>query len=376
MKVYFDNAATTPLDEEVLGVMVPILKEEFGNPSSTHAFGRKVRSKIELARRKVASLINSEPGEITFTSGGTEADNMAIRCSVHDLGVTHVISSPIEHHAVLHTIEELEKDGSIRSTMVKLDAKGHVDLDHLQDLLNNSEEKTLVSLMHANNEIGTLIPIDKVASMCKNAGAYFHCDTVQTMGHYAFDVKQISADFLTCSAHKLHGPKGVGFLYINGDLDIKPLLYGGSQERNRRGGTENVYGIVGLAKALELALQDVDEHHYHVQGLKNYMIESLEREIPGVEFHGDAKGKSLYTVLNCSLPNNEKEDLILFSLDLMGVACSGGSACTSGSDKGSHVLEGIGANTARPAVRFSFSKMNTRDEVDYTVGKLKEFYAS
>lgn len=374
MKVYLDNAATTPMSEEVLQEMIPVLKEQFGNPSSTHAFGRQVRSKIEIARRKVASLINAEPGEIVFTSGGTEADNMAIRCSVHDLGVNHIISSKIEHHAVLHTVEEMEQHG-VEVSFVNLDEQGHVDLQHLETLLQK-EGKTLVSLMHANNEIGTLIPLQEVNELCKKYGALFHSDTVQTMGHYAFDVKQIGADFLTCSAHKLHGPKGVGFLFVNKELSLNPMIFGGSQERNRRGGTENVYGIVGLSKALEEALSDVDSHAEHVQGLKTYMISRLEQEIPDIQFNGDAKGSSLYTVLSCSLPESDKADILLFSLDLMGIACSGGSACTSGSDKGSHVLDGIGSDPNRPAVRFSFSKYNTREEVDYAVEKLKEIYSS
>ncbi|MDA9819865.1 cysteine desulfurase [Salibacteraceae bacterium] len=372
MKVYFDNAATTPLSDEVLQEMIPILKDQFGNPSSTHSFGRQVRSKIEIARRKVASLIHSEPSEICFTSGGTEADNMAIRCSVQDLGVTHIITSKIEHHAVLHTAEEMAKKG-IHVSFVQLDSLGGVDMNHLEELLQGNE-KTLVSLMHANNEVGTLISLKEVSALCRKYDALFHSDTVQTMGHYDFNLKELDLDFLTCSAHKLHGPKGVGFLYINQKLSLNPMIFGGSQERNRRGGTENVYGIVGLAKALEEALTEVDSHHDHIQGLKTYMIEQLEANIPGVDFNGDAKGESLYTVLNVSLPPSEKSEILLFSLDLMGIACSGGSACSSGSDKGSHVLNGIGSNPNRPAIRFSFSKYNTKEEVDYAVSKLKEIY--
>lgn len=372
MKVYFDNAATTPLSDEVLQEMIPILKDQFGNPSSTHSFGRQVRSKIEIARRKVASLIHSEPSEICFTSGGTEADNMAIRCSVQDLGVTHIITSKIEHHAVLHTAEEMAKKG-IHVSFVQLDSLGGVDMNHLEELLQGNE-KTLVSLMHANNEVGTLISLKEVSALCRKYDALFHSDTVQTMGHYDFSLKELDLDFLTCSAHKLHGPKGVGFLYINQKLSLNPMIFGGSQERNRRGGTENVYGIVGLAKALEEALTEVDSHHDHIQGLKTYMIEQLEANIPGVDFNGDAKGESLYTVLNVSLPPSEKSEILLFSLDLMGIACSGGSACSSGSDKGSHVLNGIGSNPNRPAIRFSFSKYNTKEEVDYAVSKLKEIY--
>lgn len=373
-KVYLDNAATTPLDPEVVQEMLPVMQNMFGNPSSTHAFGREVKSKLELARRKVASILNAEPVEIIFTSGGTEADNMALRCAVHDLGVTRIITSKIEHHAVLYTAEQLEKEG-IQLDFVKLDKLGHVDLDHLEQLLEASEHKTLVSLMHANNEIGTMIDLKKVAALVHNKGAYFHSDTVQTMGHYKFDVKDLNVDFLTCSAHKLHGPKGIGFLYVKSSLNLQPMIHGGSQERNRRAGTENIYGIVGLAKALELADAHVLEHQKHIQELKSYMIKRLEEELPGVAFNGDAKGQSLYTVLSVKLPDTPKADIILFSMDLMGIACSGGSACSSGSNKGSHVLEGIGDSTSRPVARFSFSRFTNKEDIDYTIDKLKEIYS-
>lgn len=371
-KVYLDNAATTPLAPEVAETMIPVLQNQFGNPSSTHSFGREVRGVVETSRRKIANLLNITTGEIIFTSGGTEADNMALRCSVEDLGVTHIITSSIEHHAVIHTAEEICKD-KIKLSLVKLDSLGRVDLNHLEELLQ-TDQKTLVSLMHANNEIGTLLPLEKVGNLCRKYNALFHSDTVQTMAHYKFDLQNLPVDFVTCSAHKFHGPKGIGFLYINKKLQIKPLIHGGSQERNRRGGTENVYGIVGLAKALEMALQDVEAHQKHVQDLKSYMINQLEERIEGVSFNGDAKGDSLYTVLSVCFPKHEKAPMLLFHLDLFGIAVSGGSACSSGSNQGSHVLVGIGADMERPTVRFSFSRYTTKEDIDYTLGKIETLF--
>ncbi len=370
MKVYLDNAATTPIDEKVVEAMLPVLKEQFGNPSSIHGFGRQARAIIEKARKQVAGFLNVSPAEIFFTSGGTEADNMAIRCAVNDLGIKHAITSKIEHHAVLHTLEALEKAGSIKLSFVKLSADGHVDLDSLEELLKTNE-RSLVSLMHANNEIGNLIDLVKVGELCRKYNAIFHSDTVQTMAHYRFDLQKIPVDFITCSAHKFHGPKGIGFLYVNSNVRIRPMIYGGAQERNMRGGTENIYGIVGLAKAMEIALDAVDEHHAHILGLKNYMIEQLEATIPGVEFNGDAKGNSLYTVLNVCFPKTDVAEMLLFNLDIDGIAASGGSACSSGSDQGSHVLRQVQKDMERPSVRFSFSKYNTKEEIDFVVGKLK-----
>ena len=373
MKVYLDNAATTPLDPQVVEAMLPVLKEQFGNPSSIHGYGRQARAIIEKARKQAAGFLNVSPAEIFFTSGGTEADNMAIRCAVNDLGIKHAITSKIEHHAVLHTLEALEKTGTIKLSFVKLTADGHVDLDSLEELLKTNE-RSLVSLMHANNEIGNLIDLAKVGELCKKHNAIFHSDTVQTMAHYAFDLQKIPVDFVTCSAHKFHGPKGIGFLYVNSNIRIKPLIYGGSQERNMRGGTENIYGIAGLAKAMEIALGEVDEHHAYILGLKNYMIEQLEKHIPGVEFNGDAKGNSLYTVLNVCFPKTDVAEMLLFNLDIDGIAASGGSACSSGSEQGSHVLEEVQRDKERPSVRFSFSKYNTKEEIDYVVGKLKKLF--
>ena len=373
MKVYLDNAATTALDKEVLEEMLPYMTEHFGNPSSIHSFVRKTRTAIETARKSVAKSLNVSPSEIFFTSGGTEADNMAIRCSIHDLGIKHAITSKIEHHAVTHTLEALEKEGIIKLSYVNLTPLGHVDLTHLEQLLNENE-RTLVSLMHANNEIGNLLPLKEVGEICERYNAIFHSDTVQTMAHYAFDLQRINIHFITCAAHKFHGPKGVGFLYVNGKITINPLIYGGSQERNMRGGTENLYGIIGLAKALEIAHRDLEHHQKQITDLKTYMVEQLKAAIKGVEFNGSCLDNCLYTVLNVRFPHTENAEMFLFNLDIAGIAASGGSACTSGSDKGSHVLAGIGADITRPSVRFSFSKHSTKEEVDYTISKLKDLF--
>jgi len=373
MKVYLDNAATTALDPEVLEAMLPYMKEHFGNPSSIHAFGRQTRAAIENARKSVAKLLNISPSELFFTSGGTEADNMAIRCSVSDLGVTHIISSPIEHHAVLHTVESLAQEGKAKLSFVKLTANGHIDLEDLEKLLSENSN-TLVTLMHANNEIGNLLSLKRVGELCEKYKAIFHSDTVQTMAHYKMDLKELKVHFVNAGAHKFHGPKGVGFIYVSSDVKIHPLIHGGSQERNMRGGTENLYGIVGLAKAFEIAHRDMEAHHKHIQELKTYMIKKLEQNIPGVEFNGDAKGNSLYTVLNVLFPPSEQAEMMLFNLDIAGIAASGGSACTSGSNVGSHVLKGIGSDMNRPSIRFSFCKNNKKEEIDYTVEKLKALF--
>jgi len=373
MKIYFDNAATTPIDKEVVEVMLPILTEQFGNPSSIHSHGRKTRAIIENARKSVAKLLNCAPAEIFFTSGGTEADNMAIIGSVDDLGVKHAITTSIEHHAVGHTLEHLEKQGKIKLSYVNLLDNGNVDMAHLEELLK-SNSKSLVSLMHANNEIGNLLSLEAVGELCKKYDAIFHSDTVQTMGHYKHDMQQLNVHFITCAAHKFHGPKGVGFLYVNHQVKIKPFIYGGSQERNMRGGTENVYGIAGLAKALEMAYEHMADHQNHIQGIKDYFIKKLNENIPGVSFNGNSGGESLYTVLNVLFPKTENAEMLLFNLDIAGISASGGSACTSGSNQGSHVLRGIKIDQEKPSIRFSFSKYNTTDEVDFTIDKLTELF--
>lgn len=375
MKVYLDNAATTPLAPEVFDAMVPYLKNEFGNPSSTHFYGRQTKAAIETSRRKVAELIKAKPSEIIFTSGGTEADNMALKCAISDLGVERIITSSIEHHAVIHTAEHISQQSKVKLDLVKFTEKGHVDLDHLKQLLGESDKKTIVSLMHGNNEIGNLLPLEEVSNLCLQFNAYFHSDTVQTMGHYEFNLEELDIDFITCAAHKFHGPKGVGFLYVNNKLKNNPFIHGGSQERGMRGGTENLYGIIGLAKAMELAYSGLEEHQKYVQSLKTHMIDSLKSNFKDVSFHGDINpDKSLYTVLNVCLPKTSKASMLLFTLDLKGVACSGGSACTSGSNKGSHVLEGISANTSKPNVRFSFSRYTKQEEVNYALEVLNEVY--
>jgi cysteine desulfurase len=372
MRVYLDNAATTPIDPEVLKAMYGVMESSFGNPSSIHGHGREARTLIEKARKTIASLLRTSPAEIFFTSGGTEADNMAIRCGIIDHGIKHAITSKIEHHAVVHTLEAMEKAGVIELSFVNVDDKGNVDIQHLETLLQ-SRERSFVSLMHANNEIGTLTDIELVGDICEKYNAIYHCDTVQTMAHYPHDLSHLKMQFIVGAAHKFHGPKGVGFLHINHKIKIKPLLYGGSQERNMRGGTENVYGIVGLAKALEIAYAEMPQHHAYIQELKSYMMTQLKANIPGITFNGETDpAKSLYTVLNVSFPEMEMADMLLFSLDIAGISASGGSACSSGTDIGSHVLTGIGTSPLRPAVRFSFSKYNTKEEIDYTVQKLKE----
>lgn len=373
MRVYLDNAATTPLDPEVFEAMKPFMLEDFGNPSSTHAHGRKVRAAIESSRKKIAELLNCTPGEIIFTSGGTEADNAILCSSVRTYGIHHVISSPIEHHAVEHTLGSLAKDGIISLHHVELDDKGNVDLSHLESLLRQYPG-SLVSLMHANNEIGNVLDIARVAEMCDAYKSYFHSDTVQTVGHYRHNTKELRVHGMTAAAHKFHGPKGVGFMYLRKDRKIQPFLHGGAQERNMRGGTENVYGIIGIAKALEIAYRDMDAHVKHIRSLKQRMIERLIASVPHVTFHGNSADldKSLYTVLNVCLPESEENAMLLFNLDLHGISASGGSACSSGASTGSHVLGFLYPDSKRGAVRFSFSKYNTVEEIDFTVDKLAE----
>ena len=375
MKIYLDNAATTPMDPAVIEAMIPVMQNQFGNPSSIHSWGREVKTALENARKSVAKFLNVAPAEIFFTSGGTEANNTALFCSVRDLNVKHVISSKIEHHAVLHTLEELEKEGKITLSYVTLTTNGHVDISHLEELLKNSTEKTLVSLMHANNEIGNLLPIKKVGELCKTYNALFHCDTVQTMAHYPINLKEVNVNFVTCAGHKFHGPKGIGFLYINHNVKINPFIFGGAQERNMRGGTENVYGIVGLAKAIEIAEREMASHEEHISEIKKYMATQLSENIPGLEFNGDSNGNSLYTVLNVSFPPTDFSEMLLFNMDIAGIACSGGSACSSGSNSGSHVLKALYGNTDRPSIRFSFSKYTKKEEIDIVVEKLKELYS-
>ena len=375
MKVYLDNAATTPIDKEVLKEMMPLLENNFGNPSSIHSFGRISRSIVEAARKNVSKHLRCSPGEIFFTSGGTEADNMAIRCGMVDLGINHAITSRIEHNAVLHPLEEMSSKGLIKLSYVNLDEKGNVDLFHLEKLLK-SNNRSFISLMHANNEIGNLLDIMTVGEMCKTYNAIFHSDTVQTMSHYTFNLSELPIHFITGAAHKFHGPKGNGFLYINSDISINPLISGGGQERNMRAGTENVYGIVGLSKAMDISYSNLSQHRAHIESLKLHMIRGLKNAIPGVEFNGESENlqNSLYTVLNVLFPKTEIGEMLFYNLDILGIASSAGSACSSGSNLGSHVLKAIGCDMSRPSLRFSFSKYNTTEEIDYTVNQLKSFF--
>lgn len=371
-RIYFDNAATTTLDPLVLEAMMPYLTDKFGNPSSIYSYGRESRLAIENARKSVAKILNAHPAEIFFTSGGTESTNTALTAAVRDLGCTHIITSPLEHHATLHTVEHLHKRGEVSLSWVGLLPDGHIDLEDLERSLKSSTEKTIVSLMHANNEIGNMLDIHAVGALCKKYSAFFHSDTVQTVGHFPFDLRNTPVHFITGAGHKFHGPKGVGLLYINENVKISPFIHGGSQERNMRAGTENLYGIVGFARALELATGNYEQDSVYIKGVKIYMMEQLKKHVKGVEFNGDILGRSLYTVLSVSFPKTEKSEMLLFNLDINHICASGGSACTSGAEQGSHVIRAINNNPNQVTVRFSFSKQNTREEVDYVVGRLKE----
>lgn len=374
MRIYLDNAATTPLDPEVFEAMVPFLIENFGNPSSIHAEGRTARTAIESARKKIAALLNCSPGEIIFTSGGTEADNAILTSSLNTYKIQTVITSPLEHHAVEHTLGLLAAQGRFNLLMVNVDSKGNVQLDHLQSLLKQNPN-ALVSLMEANNEIGNLLDINLVGELCDQYKAYFHSDTVQTVGHYRHDLSKTKVHGMTAAAHKFHGPKGTGFMFIRKDKKIQPFVHGGAQERNMRGGTENVAGIIGLAKALEIAYRDMEEQTTKIKMLKSHMINKLKAQIAGIEFHGESENidGSLYTVLNVCLPQSDENDMILFNLDLKGISASGGSACSSGAAQGSHVLSSLYPGSKRGAVRFSFSKYNTLEEINTAVNVLAAY---
>ena len=373
MNVYFDNAATTPLDNFVLEKMLPYMGNNFGNPSSLHQKGRKVKSAIEKSRSKVADILNCDPGEIFFTSGGTEADNTFLINTVLEKNIDTFITTKIEHLAVLHCAEYLKQIKNINIEYLKTDEKGSIDMSDLENKLKK-HSNSLVSLMHGNNEIGNILDIDIVSSLCNDMNVIFHSDTVQTIGHYNFDLDKLGAHAIVGSAHKLHGPKGVGFLYLNNSQKISPFIHGGSQERNMRGGTENVYGIVGLAEALELADSNLENDKKYILELKQRMINGLKSKIKNIKFNGESSNlnNSLYTVLNVAIPDVEDQQMFLFNLDINNISASSGSACTSGSDAGSHVLQEIQNHKKHVSVRFSFSKNNTIDEVDYVVDKIME----
>ncbi|SHM60031.1 cysteine desulfurase [Cyclobacterium lianum] len=374
--IYLDNAATTPMDERVLEVMLPYLRGNFGNPSSVHSHGRNTRVALEKARKEIAGLLHASPGEITFTSGGTEADNTALLGAIAAYEVKHIITSPLEHHAVLHVLQQAANKNNIRLSLLKVDRDGRIDLNDLETLLRDKDSK-LVSLMHGNNEIGNIADLGGIAALCEQYHAYFHSDTVQTIGHYPFDLQNLRIDALVGSAHKFHGPKGVGFLYTRKDKKIPALITGGSQERNMRAGTENIAAVVGMARALEIAIENQEQHQKEIQALKQYFKDKLLSAIPEVSFNGLSADleNSLYTLINVSFPPSESnQGMLLFHLDLAGISASGGSACSSGARLGSHVLQEIGTDPSRENARFSFSRFNSREEIDYTVTTLKELY--
>ncbi len=377
-KVYLDNAATTAVRPEVVEAMHAVLTENFGNPSSTHAFGRASKAIIESTRKQIAKTLSCKPSEIIFTSGGTEADNCIIRSCVRDLGVRRIISSRIEHHAVLHTIEAMEEEYGVQLDFVELDEQGSVDLISLKDLLTKDETtKTLVSLMHVNNEIGNMLELNKVADLCKTYGAYFHSDTVQSIGHFRLNLTETPIHFLTAAAHKFHGPKGIGFMFVRSNVRLKSLIVGGAQEKGLRAGTESIHDIAGLEIAFRLAYEQLDQERVFIANLKAHFISCIKTLIPGVVFNGNsASSNSTYTLVNVRLPlKGDKAAMLLFHLDLNGIACSQGSACQSGSSKGSHVLDQVVPANEKwmPSLRFSFSKYNTIEEVDLAVKVLADF---
>lgn len=379
-QIYFDNAATTQIREEVITSMAGAMRDSYGNASSSHSFGRASKSLIEKSRKAIASYLNVSAGEIVFTSGGTEADNLVLRSVVRDLDINHIITARVEHHAILHTIEQLEKEYNISVSFVNTDNEGHIDYSHLEELLSNSD-RTLVSLMHINNEVGNLLDIKRVADLCKANKALFHSDAVQSVGHYKLDLQEIQVDFIAASAHKFHGPKGVGFAFIRKNSGLKPLIFGGEQERGLRAGTESVHNIVGIGEALKFAYDNYNEEYNYVKEIKQYFITKLNKELPSVTFNGSSGDleKSTYTLINVCLPVDEKKaSMLLFQLDLKGIACSKGSACQSGSSQGSHVLAEIlsDEDMRKPSIRFSFSIYNTKEEVDYVIDVLKEFVKS
>ncbi|MBC9795295.1 cysteine desulfurase family protein [Sinomicrobium weinanense] len=377
-KIYLDNAATTRVRDEVLEVLAASLRENYGNPSSTHSFGRSARTLIEKARKTIAGYLNASPSEIIFTSGGTEADNMILRSAVRDLGVKTIITSKTEHHAVLHTVEQLENEYGITVKYVVPDPDGTPNNEHLEWLLQGDGTKKLVSLMHVNNEIGNKINMDEVARICKDNNALLHSDAVQSIGHWEWDTQKTGVDFLAAAAHKFHGPKGVGFAYIRKKSGLHPLIFGGEQERGYRAGTESVHNIVGMEEAVIRAYEELEKERNYIKGLKTYFVEQLREKIPGVEFNGNSASDtgSTYTLVNVRLPfSKDKAQMLLFHLDLKGIACSEGSACQSGSLAGSHVLNAILSEEElrKPSLRFSFSGYNTKEELDYVVNTLKDF---
>jgi cysteine desulfurase len=371
-RIYLDNAATTSLDALVLDDMLPFLSEKFGNPSSIYSYGRETRMAIENARKQIANHLQCSPGELIFTSGGTESSNMAIHCAVRDLGCNHIITSPIEHHATLHAVEFLKSLGLVKVSMVQLTQNGHIDLLDLERLLKKTDGKKLVTLMHGNNEIGNLTDIQYVGELCEKAGAIFHSDTVQTLAHFPIDLSKLNVHLISGSAHKFHGPKGSGLLYVKQGTSIKSLLHGGSQERNRRAGTENVAGIVGLSSAFTRSLSHQEEDSVYIRSLKDYLHDQLLGLNKELLFHGDPGDQSLYTVLNAGFPVNDRTEMLSINLDVAGICVSGGSACNSGVQGGSHVIKAVYPHENRIPLRFSFCRHNTFEEIDKVVLKIAE----
>ncbi|MGB0973579.1 MAG: cysteine desulfurase family protein [Flavobacteriaceae bacterium] len=377
-KVYFDSAATTQVSDNVVKAMTACLTNDYGNPSSTHGFGRSAKALIEQARKNIAKQLRVTPAEIIFTSGGTEADNFVLNSAVRDLGVKRIITSKIEHHAIGHTCDTLQTCYNTVVDYVSLDENGSVQLESLKTLLEEDKGKTLVSLMHVNNELGNILDIEAVAELCEKYDALFHSDTVQSIGHYDVDLSKVKVDFCAVSAHKFHGPKGVGFVFMRKDAGLNSLIFGGGQERGYRAGTESVHNIVGLDVAYKDVYDNLEKDSAYVKSLKAYFIQEITKAIPEVKFNGWSGDmeKSTYTLVNVLLPvSAQKALIVLFQLDLKGIACSKGSACQSGSSKGSHVLSEIleDDDMLKPSLRFSFSKYNTKEEIDYVVRVLKEF---
>ena len=374
-RVFLDNASTTPMHQEIIDMMSDMMKSTFANPSSVHSSGREAKVIIENARKTIADLLNTSPGSIFFTSGGTEADNMAIRSTIQDYNIQHVVTSKIAHHAVLYPLQDLENKNIIKITYVDIDNDGIISLSHLKDILKNNS-RTFVSIMHANNEIGTIQDIKKIGEICNDYNAIFHSDTVQTIGHYPFNMEDLNVHFMAASAHKFHGPKGIGFIYISDKIKISPLLRGGGQERNMRAGTENVCSIAGLAMAMQIAYKNLEEETNYIKGLKKHMIKRLKTELNDVQFYAKCTDleNSLYTVLSCHFPETDISEMLIFNLDILGISCSGGSACNSGVSQGSHVLKEILPDSKRPGIRFSFSKYNTKEDIDFTIESLKKLF--
>ena len=374
-RVFLDNASTTPMHQEIIDMMSDMMRSNFANPSSVHSSGREAKVIIENSRKTIADLLNTSPGTIFFTSGGTEADNMAIRSTIQDYNIQHVVTSKIAHHAVLYPLQDLENKNIIKITYVDIDNDGIISLSHLKDILKNNS-RTFVSIMHANNEIGTIQNIKKIGEICNDYNAIFHSDTVQTIGHYPFNMEDLNVHFMAASAHKFHGPKGIGFIYISDKIKISPLLRGGGQERNMRAGTENVCSIAGLAMAMQIAYKNLEEETNYIKGLKKHMIKRLKTELNDVQFYAKCTDleNSLYTVLSCHFPETDISEMLIFNLDILGISCSGGSACNSGVSKGSHVLKEVFPDSKRPGIRFSFSKYNTKEDIDFTITKLKELF--